>query len=212
LKGSTDVRGLLFVFFIAASAFAFLFTGVVFHFWFQMALTAAGLCVAAFAVNPGAGRGLLVFQEGEVLRAPVLGLFSAALLYCMFYAGGKTAAALFPAADSMVGGIYAFRDGTSPLLIACLLIIIIGPCEEIFWRGLFQKQLENRYGLAGVVLAASAYTLVHLPSGNPMLVVAAAVCGIFWGMLFHYFRSIWANIISHAAWDVAIFILWPVNC
>ncbi len=200
------------MFFAAAAAFALLFTGVVFHFWFQMALTAAGLCVAAFAVNPGSGRGLLVFPEGEALRAPLLGLFSAALLYCIFYAGGKTAAVLFPTAGSMVDGVYALRDGISPLLVACLLIFMIGPCEEIFWRGFFQKQLEDRYGFAGVVLAASAYTLVHLPSGNPMLAVAAAVCGIFWGLLFYCFRSIWANIISHAAWDVAIFILWPVNC
>jgi len=206
------VRGVLFSFGVSAVAFAFLFTGMVFHFWFQMVLTVSGLCLMAFLINPTTARDLLVSSRSEVLRAPVLGLVSAVILYGIFFFGAKLATMLFPSAGSMVKSVYTLKEGSSTGLIVGLLVFIIGPGEEIFWRGFFQKRLEERYGYYGVILAVAAYTLVHLPSGNPMLIVASAVCGGFWSLMFYYFRSIWANMISHAAWDVAIFVLWPVYC
>jgi len=206
------VRGVLFTFGVAVVSFALLFTGMIFHFWFQMALTVSGLCLMAFLFSPATAKDLFVLSGNEALRAPVLGLLSAAILYGVFFAGGRIATILFSSARAMVSDVYALKAGASPGLITFLLICIIGPGEEIFWRGFFQKQLEEKYGFYGVLLAVAAYTLIHLPSGNPMLIVAAAVCGGFWGLFFYYFRSIWANIISHAAWDVAIFLLWPINC
>ena len=79
----------------------------------------------------------------------------------------------------------------------------------MFWRGYVQRRLTARLGFWGVALSAMAYGVVHLASGNLMLIAAAFACGAFWGLLFLRFRSIHVNIVSHALWDVAVFILWP---
>jgi membrane protease YdiL (CAAX protease family) len=43
-----------------------------------------------------------------------------------------------------------------------------------------------------------------------MLFLAALICGLFWGALFKRYRSVWPVLISHALWDVAIFLLFPI--
>jgi len=41
---------------------------------------------------------------------------------------------------------------------------------------------------------------------------AAGVCGLFWGALYRFFpRHLLALVISHAAWDVAVFVLFPIG-
>ena len=107
--------------------------------------------------------------------------------------------------------IYGMKDGMSPLTLSLLLLCVIGPAEEIFWRGFIQRSLSARYSptLAFIVTTA-IYTLVHLPSGNFMLIMAALVCGIAWGGLYW----LWPNrlpsiIISHAVWDAAAFVWFP---
>lgn len=63
----------------------------------------------------------------------------------------------------------------------------------------------------GLVLSVLAYGLVHLGSGSVTLVGAALVCGLFWGCLYQRFKSIWLNILSHALWDRAVFLVWPFS-
>jgi len=63
----------------------------------------------------------------------------------------------------------------------------------------------------GWLAAALAYCLVHLASGNLVLIGAALVCGLFWGCLFVRYDSLWANIVSHVVWDVGVFILFPFS-
>ena len=42
-----------------------------------------------------------------------------------------------------------------------------------------------------------------------MLVLAAMVCGIFWGLLYLRFESPLINMVSHTVWDIAVFIVFP---
>ena len=51
----------------------------------------------------------------------------------------------------------------------------------------------------------------YLASGNIMLLLAAGVCGLFWGFLYLRTGSILLNVISHTVWDVAIFLIFPVS-
>jgi membrane protease YdiL (CAAX protease family) len=88
----------------------------------------------------------------------------------------------------------------------------IGPAEEIFWRGLVQQRLETRLGRWGALATASIlYAAVHAWSMNLMLVAAALLCGLAWGFLFARTRNLWPCIISHAIWDVAIFVAFPLR-
>ena len=97
------------------------------------------------------------------------------------------------------------------VLVGVLLTVLIGPAEEIFWRGYVQKQLGARYGdWFAVLITVLIYTLVHIWSFNFMLIMAAMVCGLFWGILYKYHKNIVTLIVSHAVWDVAVFILIPI--
>lgn len=141
-----------------------------------------------------------------------VGILSAALLYEIFFLGYMAATSLFGFAALEVEGIYKPSHEESPLTIGLLLLLIIGPAEEIFWRGYVQHQYAKRYTpLIGFLLATAAYSLVHIWSFNLMLFLAAGLCGLFWGAMYWRYRSIWPGLISHALWDVAIFVVWPVG-
>ena len=69
--------------------------------------------------------------------------------------------------------------------------------------------LDNRFWamLVGVMI----YTLVHFFSFNFMLIMAALVCGAVWGGLYWLFPNrLPAIILSHALWDAAVFIWFPI--
>jgi len=146
------------------------------------------------------------------LRFIMTGLFAAAFLYAVFWVGHFIITKILPFAATQVDSIYTIRAGQNPWLIAGLLFFIIGPAEEIFWRGFVQQRLSKKYSLfIGLIIAAAVYTLVHLWSFNLMLIAAAALCGGFWGVLYMLTDSLWPCIISHAVWDVMIFILLPIQ-
>ena len=86
----------------------------------------------------------------------------------------------------------------------------MGPAEEIYWHGFVQRTFSRRFGaVAGVLLTAIIYAAVHVVALNGMLVIAAAVCGLFWGWLYQREQSLVPVIFSHSLWDVLVFVLFP---
>ncbi len=142
----------------------------------------------------------------------VLGVALGALLWCIFWVGDKVATWMFPFAEGEIGNIYSMRDGTSYLTIGLLLTFVIGPAEELFWRGYFQRTLSERWGAnVGYVVATLTYALVHIWSFNFMLVVAALVAGAVWGLAYRLWPGrMWMLVVSHAVWDVAVFLIFPI--
>ncbi|MEE8415331.1 MAG: CPBP family intramembrane glutamic endopeptidase [Desulfobacterales bacterium] len=139
------------------------------------------------------------------------GVLSALFLYIVFYTGNIVSRQIFSFAKSGIENVYAFKSGVSPFRIAVLMVLLIGPGEELFWRGFLQRRLQMEQGRwRGFIIATSIYTLVHLASGNAMLILAAGLCGLFWGFLYVQKGSILLNIVSHTVWDVAIFLVFPV--
>ena len=69
----------------------------------------------------------------------MMGLFSALLLFAVFKAGNIVSRALFDFAETGIDSIYNFKGGASHLRIALLMLVVIGPGEELLWRGFFQK-------------------------------------------------------------------------
>ena len=107
--------------------------------------------------------------------------------------------------------IYGMKSGTASALIGVLLLLVIGPAEEIFWRGYVQRRLSQRWNVnVGFVVTLALYTLIHLWSFNFMLLMAALVVGAFWGLLYRL-RPQWltALVISHAVWDACAFVFFP---
>ena len=144
-------------------------------------------------------------------RDIAIGLASAVVLWVIFFMGDYFSDLLFNFARPQVDSIYAMKDGESRWTIAILLLLIIGPAEEIFWRGYVQRKFIGRIGeWQACIVTTIIYALVHIWSFNFMLIMAALVCGAFWGIMYRYNKNLITVIVSHAVWDVAVFILFPI--
>jgi membrane protease YdiL (CAAX protease family) len=145
-------------------------------------------------------------------RSFLLGLFSAVLLYLIFFLGNKLALTILPGAKTQVGGIYSLGVGGNKILIFLLLFFITGPGEEIFWRGFLQDRLMKRWGnFSGYLMTTALYGGVHIFSRNLMLILAAFVAGAFWGFLYLWKRDLLTQITSHSFWSAVIFAVAPIQ-
>lgn len=141
-----------------------------------------------------------------------LGLLSAIFLYGVFYIGNELSTLLFDFSRPQVDSVYAMRDGESKWFLALALLFWIGPAEEIFWRGYVQREVESRKGTwKAFIITTLIYAFVHIWAFNFMLFMAALICGAFWGLMYtQKKKNLLPLVISHAVWDVAIFILFPI--
>jgi uncharacterized protein len=196
---------------VIAAAFWF----VMFSPWTKHLVNFWGAMLCATIVLGGAALWLGRAERGDVYAFKpshiLLGLASVVFLYAFFWAGKHLATAILPFAAGQIDNVYSTRSQAPSWLIGALLLGWIGPAEEIFWRGFAQHRLMARYGrVTGFFVATAVYTLVHIWSGNLMLIAAAGLCGLFWGWLYMRARSLWPGLISHAIWDALIFIVAPL--
>jgi membrane protease YdiL (CAAX protease family) len=179
-------------------------------FWAWLALNVILITALSFVLDKGYGRRLREDLAFGAFRKIALGISSAAVLYAVFAVGRILAVRLFPFAAAGIENVYGLKTGVPVLRVVLLIALIIGPGEELFWRGFFQERAGTTTSRSfGFALTLLLYTSVHLASGNIMLVIAAAVCGIFWGWLYLRFRSPLVNIVSHTVWDLAVFVVFP---
>lgn len=179
------------------------------NFWLVMSLTAITLSSYSFLIGWRKEKFPTILFD---LKSISFGIISAGVLWGVFWLGNFFSEIIFPFAKENIGSIYSIKSGYNPLVISLLLVFLIGPAEEIFWRGYIQNKLSLRFGKnIGMVLSVLAYTLVHIWSFNPMLILAALVAGGFWGLIYRLKpENLAPLIISHSLWDVSIFILFPI--
>ncbi len=190
----------------AGGAFGATIRGPRERFWSRMTLTGLGLGSLAVATSGPARRTRLRWRHVPI------GLASAAVLYVTFQLGDRFARRFVPSGDREIREIYDLRTLRPRWEIATRLATIIGPAEELFWRGLVQSALMRRYGRwTGAALAAMAYGGVHVVSGNFTLLGAAGIAGAHWSALYAAGVPLGALIVSHVAWDVWIFLVQPTG-
>ena len=177
------------------------------NFWWMMTGAACTLSLLATIFNPGWYRRLRVTQTDIFL-----GIAIATALWGVFWIGDKLSQIMFDFARSQVDTIYLMKEDESPWLLTFLMLFLIGPAEEIYWRGYVQKTLSERWTPnIGFIVTTLIYALVHASSCNFMLTMAALVAGAVWGLLYRlYPQRFTAIILSHALWDVAVFIWFPI--
>jgi membrane protease YdiL (CAAX protease family) len=179
-------------------------------FWWWMSLNLVLLIGLSLAADKFYLCSVLSDLKSMPARKVFLGILSALLLYGIFFAGNWLARLLCPLAGKGIGQVYGFKAGASPLRIVLLMVLLIGPGEELFWRGFLQRRWQARFGpVPGWLLSTALYALVHLGSGNLLLVLAAVVCGLFWGALYLRYRSVLLVAASHTLWDLLVFIVVP---
>ncbi len=171
-----------------------------------MTVGVGSLGLYSLAIDPALRR------ERPRWRDLLTGLGSAAVLYGVFQVGDRMAGFIMPAGEREIARIYELRGQAPRAAIAAALALVIGPGEELFWRGLVQRGLQARLGRTGAtVLASSLYGAIHLVSENLTLTGAAGVAGLFWGALYAREQRLSPLIISHVAWDIWIFLVAPTE-
>lgn len=204
------------------------------NFWLCMSISALILTALAFSLGGPWWKNMLAPMAGMSDAEPytwkkgltdvLLGIAIAVVLWGVFWLGDKLSQIMFPTfARTQVNSIYGMKDGAAGWILSMLLLFLIGPAEEIFWRGYVQHNLAEHLRPIKIadltigprtlafVIGVLVYALVHIASFNFMLIMAALVCGLIWGGLYWLFpRRFPAILISHALWDAAVFIWFPI--
>lgn len=199
-------RGIAKALLVAGVCFMRTFGGPRSEFWPRMTQTGGVLGGLALATTPQ-------------LRSPrigwrdmLVGIASAGGLYVVFQVGDRVSRAVLPSASREVAEIYALRALRPWPELALRLALVIGPAEELFWRGLVQGRLSRRVGpWRAAALATASYGAAHLASRNLTLVGAATVAGAYWSALAAAGASMSALVVSHVAWDIWIFLVAPTE-
>ncbi|EPD52014.1 hypothetical protein HMPREF1210_01366 [Paenisporosarcina sp. HGH0030] len=93
-----------------------------------------------------------------------------------------------------------------------LLMLIIAPGEELFWRGFIQQKLKTYMSPFFAVLVASLlFGLSMAFSGFWLGVLAAVTSGLLWGLLYEWKKSMPLIIIAHITMTILLFLVLPLN-
>ena len=179
------------------------FNRILTDFWLGLAIATAILLLLSVRINRG-----LDLRAG--LRWLILGAVSGVILYGGFYAGFQATKGI-AAFSGGVTSVYDLKTNRSLLIIAALLVFPIGPGEETYWRGLIQRKLQASGQRYAWVLQAIPYTLIHLFTLNPPLLLTALIGGLAWGYLYKLSGSITPSILSHVVFDLLIFVVLPFS-
>ena len=204
------MKRLLFTIILATVLWTVMFSPWTAHyvnFWWMMTASACVLSLCATIFAPGWWKHVRLTPSNIFW-----GVVIAVALWGVFWVGDKLSQLMFDFARPQVDTIYGMKEGESPWLLTVLMLFLIGPAEEIFWRGYVQHNLSLRWNPnLGFVVTTLVYALVHAGSMTFMLTMAAMVAGAAWGLLYRLFPERFAAIIiSHALWDVAVFIWFPI--
>jgi hypothetical protein len=177
------------------------------RFWLAMTGLTAVLGSVAVVL-----RGTVSWGWRMPLPTLALAAASAGVLYGAFYVGDRALLALVPSLPAAGSAVYAQAEsGRFRLVIMAALLLVIGPGEELYWRGLVQSHLVGWLGPDLAVLAAAGlYGAAHLVTRNPALVLAALLCGLYWGAIYQVSGNLAVVVVSHALWDCLVLLWLPL--
>ena len=149
--------------------------------------------------------------------ALVVGLAGAALSVVLTYGLYTPFSALFPRFAGAVRELYVVMNSAGyerGALVAIVTVVIVS--EEVVWRGRVLDMNANGtrrtlgWQIAQSLLFGALYAVAHLTSGSGLLVFIAFAFGAAWALLRILTGSIWAPLIAHLLWDMAVLVVWPV--
>ncbi|MEH7121052.1 type II CAAX endopeptidase family protein [Neobacillus vireti] len=173
-------------------------------FWYIF--TGSILILIAYAMYQGE-----VDDEASFAKYVFLGAISGLLLYFIFLFGFKAIQIMDLPFQKSINKLYRWY-APDAFWHYIALILVAAPGEELFWRGFIQKSLLKYFKpMWSILLGAILYASVAIYSGSPILVFAACLSGIAWGLLYYWKRSMPLVIVSHIIFDIMIFIILPFH-
>lgn len=152
-----------------------------------------------------------VEDNTSTLSYLTLGVASGAGLFGLFWFGSFLIDVLNLPITNQISRLYS-RFSPDLFWHYIVLVIIIAPGEEIFWRGFIQKRLSQYFGMKLTIgLSVLLYASVHLYSGEFVLILAAIIAGLAWSFLYAWKRSMPLVIVSHIVFDLLLFVFIPLR-
>jgi membrane protease YdiL (CAAX protease family) len=138
------------------------------------------------------GRNLLLGAAGYVVAVPVVAMLT--ILSAILLGGGEEG--INPAIPVLV------EAGSGPdFWLLVVNVAVLAPLfEEFFFRGFLFQQFRKFYSTANaVLLSAAVFAAVHLSieSFLPLFGLGIILAGVY-----HYTRSLWASVLTHALWNL----------
>jgi membrane protease YdiL (CAAX protease family) len=156
----------------------------------------------------------LRWRGTPTLRAVLAGLASAAALYLVFAAGDAWIKAFHPlgiGAES-AASIYSLIVSPGNAVYTQVAVLLFDSAGyESFFRGVLQARLKPRLGPGSAAAVAAFDAAVHIMTLNPLWVATTFVADLAWGLTFHYSGRLSASFVSHLAWDLAVFLAFPLR-
>jgi membrane protease YdiL (CAAX protease family) len=182
--------------------------------WTPLAVLAILAAARLVLGDPGTRR-LLRPRAGAL----ALGAAGGVVMVGATYGLHRVLVPLFPTLPGATRGLYDVLNsaGYPPLALGAL-VVVVSFCEEVVWRGRpladvdpgpDRLRVQGR-ALARVASVALIYGAASLASGSLLLGAIAAGCGFTWGLLRVAGRSLWPAVLTHAAWDLAVLVAWPL--
>jgi len=93
-----------------------------------------------------------------------------------------------------------------------IALLLVGPGEELVFRGVVQGRLTRAFGTwPGIVLASAAFGIVHwlalvgTGQGKLVYIVVAGMLGLVLGAVYEYSKNIIVPIVIHGLWNAVLF-------
>jgi membrane protease YdiL (CAAX protease family) len=151
-----------------------------------------------------------VFDQLKTWQSLLYGIVFGTLLYALLSLGYRLLDVLPLNVQAPVSALQTIFAPTS-IWHYLLLMFIIVPGEEIFWRGFIQQQLKKYMNLPLAILSASLLFGVALSfSGFWPAVIAGILTGASLGVIYEWKRSMPLLIITHLIILIMLFLVFPL--
>jgi membrane protease YdiL (CAAX protease family) len=176
--------------------------------WLSTGLVSGFVLLLGFSVHGAALRHLFTLSWGGAALGIGTGLLMAALTK-LFY---PLAAALLPQLAPAVADLYTYLAQSPGPVAALPVLVLVVVAEEGVWRGVLIDAFPPSLNVIAVVLcSALIYSLPHLAGRSLILFGVAFVCGTIWGLLRVATGSVWVPVLSHLAWNLNVFVFFPLS-
>ncbi len=92
---------------------------------------------------------------------------------------------------------------------ALLALVLTGFIEEIIFRGLLQRVLNQLFGVAGLWWSSVLFGALYLGSQSPSYILFITLLGLFFGLLVQRTGVIWGPMLAHGFLAAGMFVVWP---
>ncbi len=148
--------------------------------------------------------------------ALLVGVAGAAASIALTYGLYGPISELFPRFPIAVRNLYDVMNSAGYERWALVVIVtVVIVAEEIVWRGRILDATNPTRRTLGWKIAQSLvfgalYGAAHSTSGSGLLVFIAFAFGTAWALLRMLTGSLWAPLVAHVLWDMAVLVVWPV--